>query len=174
MKNRNFTPLIWIVSVVVPLLVGLMLSPRFPQLDVGFDTSGLPRLNAFINSGVAILLVLGYVFVRKKNYRWHKRSMLGALLLSACFLISYVLYHISSGHTTYCDEGPVPAAVYFFVLISHIILSSVIIPLALFTINRALSERFDKHRRLARITLPLWLYVAVTGVLVYVMISPCY
>lgn len=173
-SERAYKRLIWGVSIVVPLLVAVMLSPSFPQLQLGFDTSWLPTLNASINSGVALLLVLGLVFIKRGQRVWHQRSMMGALILSALFLVSYVLYHISTGHTSYCDAGPVPAPVYYFVLISHITLSSIIIPLALFTVFRALSERFDKHRKLARITFPIWLYVAVTGVMVYFFISPCY
>jgi putative membrane protein len=174
MNDRVLKPLIWAVSILVPLAVAVLLNPRFPQLDIGFDTSFLPKLNAALNSGVTILLITGYILIRKGKIRQHKAAMLSAFGLSAVFLISYVLYHLSTGHTPYCEAGPVPPIVYYVVLISHIFLSIFIVPMALFTIYRALSERFDRHRKIARITLPLWLYVSITGVLVYFLISPCY
>lgn len=174
MTQKTSIRIIWGLSILVPLLVAVMLSPSFPQINVGFDTSILPKINASINSVVALLLILGLYFIKNKKIREHRNTMLTAFALSACFLISYILYHISTGHTSYCDAGPVPAPVYFFVLISHILLSSIIVPLALFSVFRGLSEQYDKHRKIARITFPIWLYVAVTGVLVYLMISPCY
>ena len=174
MNNRVYVPLIWGVSIVVPLLVAILLNPRFPQLDPGFDTSFLPRINAFINTGVSLLLIVGYVWIRQGKIAQHRAAMLSAFGLSSLFLISYVLYHISTGHTSYCADGPVPAGLYYFVLITHIALSIFIVPLACFSIYRALSERFARHKKIARITFPLWLYVSITGPLVYWMISPCY
>lgn len=172
--SKKYKPFIWIVSIVVPLLIAVMLNPRFPQIELGFDTYIFPRINAAINSMVSILLVIGFLLIRRGNVYWHKRIMLSAFALSALFLISYVLYHISTPHTEYCDAGPVAPEIYFFILITHIGLSIFIVPLASFSIFHALSETFDKHRKLARITFPIWLYVSITGVLVYFLISPCY
>lgn len=133
----------------------------------------LPLLNATVNGLTAILLVFGFIAIRKKNIILHKRIMVSCLLLSVVFLLSYVTYHSTHESTTYGGEGFI-RKFYYFILISHIILSAVIVPMVLFSYTRALSQRFDKHRRLARITLPLWFYVAITGVLVYFMISPYY
>lgn len=174
MNDRVYVPVIWGISIVVPLLVAILLNPSFPQIDLGFDTSILPRLNAIINSIVSVLLIVGYLMIRQGKIYQHRAAMLTAFGLSGLFLISYVLYHISTGHTAYCEAGPVAPAIYYFILISHIALSIFIVPLATFSIYRALSERFMKHKKLARITFPLWLYVSITGPLVFWMISPCY
>ncbi|MEL7531302.1 MAG: DUF420 domain-containing protein [Bacteroidota bacterium] len=100
--------------------------------------------------------------------------MLSAFSLSAFFLISYVLYHLAVGHVKYCDDGLVPATLYYVILISHIGLSAAIVPLATFSVYRGLSERYDKHRKIAKITFPIWLYVSITGVLVYFLVAPCH
>lgn len=172
--SKTWVRIIWVISIVIPLVVAVLLNPRFPQINLGFDTMILPKINAFINSGVSILLILGLIFIKQRKPDLHRMCMLGAFGLSAIFLVSYVLYHLSTGHTSYCEEGAVPAGVYYFVLITHILLSVFIVPLATFSIYRALTERLIEHRKLAKITFPLWLYVSVTGVLVYVLISPCY
>lgn len=174
-NDRIYVPIIWVLSVVVPLVVGVLLNPRLElNIDWGFNPYILPRLNAGINSIVSILLLIGFLFIRNKKIDWHRRAMLTAFGFSAVFLVSYVMYHLAVGHTPYCEGGLVSKGFYYTVLISHILLSVTIIPLASFSIYRGLNERFDKHRRLARITFPLWLYVSVTGVLVYFLIAPCY
>lgn len=174
-NERILVPVIWAVSIVVPLVVGVLLNPRLNlNIDWGFNPYLLPKLNAFINSCVSILLVLGFVFIKQKKIAWHRISMLTAFGFSAAFLVSYVMYHLAVGHTEYCEAGLVSSSVYYLVLISHIFLSATIIPLASFSIFRALSDRIDKHRKLARITFPLWLYVSVTGVMVYFFIAPCH
>lgn len=175
MNDRIYIPLIWTFSIVVPVAVGILLTPGLlPPISLGFDATILPKVNATINSIVSVLLILGFIFIRQKKITLHRTMMLSAFTLSAIFLITYVLYHLASGHVVYCEEGLVPKPVYYVVLISHILLSVTIIPLASFSIYRALSEKFDKHRKLARITFPLWLYVSVTGVLVYLFIAPCH
>lgn len=174
-KDKVYVPLIWVFSVVVPLVVGFLMNPRLGiSIDWGFNPYILPKLNAGINSLVSIFLVMGIVFIKQKNRIWHQRSMVTAFTLSALFLVSYVMYHLAVGHTPYCADGLVPTPLYYVILISHVLLSVVIIPLASFSIFRALNERYDKHRKLARITFPLWLYVSVTGVLVYFLIAPCH
>ena len=174
-NDRKYLPLIWAVSIIIPVGVGIILKPGLlPRLDPGFDPSILPALHATINATVALLLIAGYLLIRRGQARWHKRAMLSALALSLVFLVSYITYHLSAGHTPYCAEGLAPRSIYFFVLISHILLSVFIVPLALFSVYRGLSGSYDKHRKVAKIALPLWLYMAVSGVLVYLFMAPCY
>lgn len=171
---KLYVPLIWTLSIAVPLIVGTLVNPSLNiQLDLGFDASILSDIIASINSLVSILLIAGLYFIKQRNIKMHRASMLTAFGLSALFLVVYILYHLSVGHRVYCEDGLVPKALYYFTLISHIGLSVFIIPLASFSIFRALSETYDRHRKIAKITFPLWLYVSVTGVLVYFFISPC-
>ena len=129
----------------------------------------LPTLNATLNATSAVLLSIGYVFIRLGQRQNHKRCMLSALVVSALFLTSYVVYHAQVGSVPFKGVGAI-RAVYFTILISHVILAIAIVPLVNVTASRALSARYDKHRVIARWTLPLWLYVSVTGVVVYVML----
>ncbi len=131
--------------------------------------SDLPTVNATLNTISAILLTIGYVLIRQRRVEAHKRCMLAAFAVSVLFLISYVIYHAKAGSTPFTRQGWI-RPVYFTILISHIILAFVIVPLALRTLYLAWRERFEQHRRIAKITLPLWLYVSVTGVLIYVML----
>jgi putative membrane protein len=119
------------------------------------------------------MLIAGVISIKNKNMIAHKRFMTTAILLSILFLVSYVSFHLTSETTTYGGEG-ISKGIYYFILISHILLSIAIVPLVLITYVRALAERFDKHKKIARVTFPLWLYVTITGVLVYIMISPYY
>lgn len=173
-SNQRFKPLIWAVSIVVPLVVALLLNPRIPKIELGFDTYIFPKINAAINSTVSLLLIAGYIFIRRGQRKLHQYAMVSAFALSALFLVSYVLYHMSTASTPHCEGSPVPRALYLIILFSHIALSVTIIPLASFSIFHALGSRFDAHKRLTRYTFPLWLYVSITGVLVYLFISPCY
>lgn len=173
--DKRYVPLIWTVSIAIPLVVAILMTPDLlPKIELGFNPFILSGLNAAINSIVSVLLVLGFVFIRQRKIKQHRAMMLSAYSLSAFFLISYVLYHLSVGHVKYCEDGLLPAAWYYALLISHVVLSATIVPLSTFSIYRALSERYDKHRRIAKITFPLWLYVSVTGVIVYFLISPCH
>jgi putative membrane protein len=131
--------------------------------------SDLPTLNAALNATSAVLLSLGYYFIRKKAVSAHKRCMLGAFATSTLFLISYLTYHYHVGSVRF-DRGGWIRSVYFTILISHTILAAAIVPLVLVTLRRAWRARFDKHKRIARWTLPLWLYVSVTGVVIYWML----
>ncbi|TAJ81503.1 DUF420 domain-containing protein [bacterium] len=131
--------------------------------------SYLPGLNAALNSASAVLLTAGYLFIRNKKITAHKLCMLSAFTTSTLFLISYLAYHYQVGSVPFKGQGWI-RVVYFTVLISHTILAVVIVPLVLVTLTRALKGRFEKHRRIARWTLPLWLYVSITGVLVYWML----
>ncbi len=135
--------------------------------------SELPTLNAILNSISAILLVTGYFFIRRKNIKAHRASMVSAFVTSTLFLISYLTYHYYHGSTKFQGQGAI-RAVYFSILLTHTILAAAIVPMIFVTFSRALKERFDKHRRIARWTLPLWLYVSVTGVVVYLMLYQLY
>lgn len=175
MNDKIYIPTIWGASIAVPVVVGILLTPGLiPPVSLGFDPYLLSKLNAIINSCVSVLLVLGIVFIKQKKIALHRSMMLGAFGLSALFLVSYVLYHLSVGHTVYCEAGLVAKPVYYFTLISHILLSIFIIPLASFSIYRGLNDDIARHRKIAKITFPLWLYVSVTGVLVYLFIAPCH
>ncbi len=167
LKNR----LIWVISIAVPVVVAVLFF--LPGMNIDTDLTMLPALNACINGTVAVLLVTGLYFIRSGNRQWHKACMTAALGLSALFLVSYVIYHSATESTPYGGEGWI-RYVYFIILISHILLAIVILPLVLVTFSRALSEKFDKHKKLAKVTFPIWLYVSVTGVIVYLMIAPYY
>ncbi|MGE3274832.1 MAG: DUF420 domain-containing protein [Vicinamibacterales bacterium] len=129
----------------------------------------LPTLNAVLNGTSAVLLTAGYVLIRRGDRTRHRAVMLAAFATSALFLISYLVYHANVGSVPFQGQGAV-RVLYFAILISHIVLAAVILPMALMTLSRGLASRFDKHRRIARVTLPLWMYVSVTGVVIYVML----
>ena len=133
------------------------------------DVSDLPALNATLNGVAAVLLVTGYVLIRSGRQDAHKRAMLGALSTSALFLVSYVIYHLNAGSVPYQGEGLL-RVVYFFILVTHVILAAAVLPLALVTAARGLRADFARHVRIARWTFPIWLYVSVTGVVIYVML----
>ncbi len=166
----------WIVvlSVAIPLVVALLFGVNLRKL--GYDVeplSFLPPIYATINGITAILLVLAVIAVKKGNIKLHENLMKTAIACSVAFLAMYVAYHMTSDSTKFGGEGIVKY-VYFFILITHILLSIAIIPLVLITYVRALAQVFDKHKKIAKITFPIWLYVAVTGVIVYLMIAPYY
>jgi putative membrane protein len=133
------------------------------------DLTIFPTINAILNGTTAVLLVIGYILILNKKRSIHKKIMLTAFATSIAFLISYLYYHAHVGSIHFTGTGFI-RPVYFAILISHTILAVVIVPMAIVTLTRALSSRFDKHRKLARLTLPLWLYVSVTGVIVYLML----
>ena len=135
--------------------------------------SFLPTLNALLNSTSAVLLVVGYLFIRRKRVAAHKACMVSAFVVSALFLASYVYYHVHHGSTPFPGRGWV-RGVYFAILIPHVILAAAILPLALVTLYRAWKKDFDRHRRLARWTLPVWLFVSVSGVVIYWMLYRLY
>lgn len=135
--------------------------------------SDLPTLNATLNGIAALLLLLGYVFIKSGRPRQHQWCMIGALTTSALFLVSYVIYHLNAGSRPFEGQGAI-RVVYFAILITHVILAAVIVPLALVTAARGLRGQFDRHVRIARWTLPIWLYVSVTGVVIYLMLYQLY
>lgn len=129
----------------------------------------LPALNAALNATSFVLLTAGWFLIKSGRRQAHKRCMIAALVVSAAFLTSYVIYHLQVGSVPFQKTGWI-RTVYFLVLIPHVILAAAIVPMVLITVSRALSNRFDRHKQIAKITLPLWLYVSVTGVIVYVML----
>ena len=172
LKDKNFKGLILAISVVIPSLVAfLFFLPKSNEEIEGIMF--LPKLNAILNGSTSIILILAFIAIRKGNRKLHERLILTALSLSVLFLLSYVCYHSLAESTHFGGEGLIKT-VYFSILISHIVLAVLIVPLVLISLSRALSEKFTAHKKIARITLPIWLYVGITGVVVYLMISPYY
>lgn len=187
MKEKNLTVPIIILSIAIPLAVAFLIMVPQVKINPGFNTRSLPLFHAILNAITAILLLASLYFIKNKRILAHKRANLTAVTLSSIFLISYVIYHASNPSVRYGDlnhDGILSAQeklqsgtkryIYYLVLSSHIILSGIIVPLVLFTLQRAFQQKFDRHRRLARITWPVWFYVAISGVVVYLMINPYY
>jgi uncharacterized membrane protein YozB (DUF420 family) len=131
--------------------------------------ASLPAVNATLNAIAAVLLFCGYVMIRRRRIETHRKFMLAAFATSALFLVSYVVYHANIGSRPFTGQGPI-RVVYFSILITHVILAAAVLPMALITLTHALRARFDRHRRIARWTWPIWMYVSVTGVIVYLML----
>jgi len=170
MNNDTFwTRVIYVVSVVISLVVAfLILGPRPEGMEGSLDVSMLPFVNAMLNGITTLLLITGYVLIRSRMINAHKTIMLTSFGTSTLFLVSYVIYHwFKSGPKSYMGDYQI---IYYFILISHIILAAIIIPLALFTLYRGWVSQIEQHRRIAKITLPIWLYVSVTGVIIYQML----
>jgi putative membrane protein len=169
-KKEPYKKLIVVLSILIPLAVAILFG--MPKVK-GYDTSFLPPIYASINGLTAIVLVAAVIAIKNGKRVLHERLMKICILLSASFLIMYVLYHLTSEATAFGGQGVI-RTIYFFILITHILLSIGVIPLVLFTYVRGITGNFERHRALAKFTFPIWLYVAVTGVLVYLMISPYY
>ena len=169
MTDRLALRVIGLVSMLVVLSVAVLLLGRPGEVQRGYDISILPTLNAFLNGTSAVLLPVGFIFIRLRKVTAHKTCMVTAFGVSSLFLISYLIYHYQAGSVPFVGTGWI-RPVYFTLLTSHIVLAACIVPLALMTIYRAWTEQFEKHMRIARWTLPLWLYVSVTGVIVYWML----
>jgi uncharacterized membrane protein YozB (DUF420 family) len=135
--------------------------------------SDLPALNASLNATAALLLVIGYMLIRRGRIRQHRAAMIAACATSALFLTSYLIYHANIGSKPFLGRGPI-RVVYFTILITHVILAAAVLPLAIVTLSRGLSSRFERHVAIARWTFPIWLYVSVTGVIVYLMLYRMY
>lgn len=166
----------WVIGIISIAVVGVVAFLIHQSQNISAaDTSIyiLPKLNAVINSITFILLLTGYYFIRQKKILIHRTIMLSAFVFSSIFLVLYIIYHYSAPETKFGGEGPV-RIIYFFLLISHILLAISIIPLAFITLFRGLNLDFRKHKKIARITLPIWLYVSLTGVIVYLLIAPYY
>jgi putative membrane protein len=169
---KKLKVLAWVVSALVLALVAIMQRVRLP-LPEGVDLSFLPGFYAGVNALAALVLVAAIVFIKQGKVGAHRAAMMFAMVLSVFFLLSYVAYHLTSDPTRYGGEGPM-RTVYFLLLITHIITAAVSFPFILFTFIAAWTNRFDAHRRLARWVFPLWLYVAVTGPIIWWMIRPFY
>ena len=168
--EKKLNRLSWIVSIAVFLLVVMM---RKIKINTDIDFTFLPPLYSSLNAITALLLIAALVYIKKGMANQHRKVMTMALGTSVLFLLCYVVYHITTPETLYCQEGAI-RYVYFTLLISHIILAAVILPFILFTYIRAYTNQFDKHKAMARWVFPLWLYVAMTGPIIYVMLRPCY
>jgi len=178
--------LIWTVSIIVFVAVAFLSKYKL-TIDLGFNPHLFAKANAFINSVVAFLLLAGLIAIKQKKYSLHKMIMLNAIALSVLFLLCYIGHHLLAGETRYGDinhDGLVDDAeilqagclrtFYYIILITHIPLAAIILPFILFTAYRALTGEYEQHKKLTRITWPVWFYVAITGVIVYYMISPYY
>jgi putative membrane protein len=160
----------YILSAIVLLLVGMM---RRVKIDLGINFDFLPPIHALLNTGAAICLVMALVYIKKKDVATHRKFVYGAMLCSALFLLCYVLYHFTTQETKYCGEGTM-RLVYFGFLISHIILAAVSLPFILLTFIKGYCGLVEEHRKMAKIVYPVWLYVAITGPICYLLLYPCY
>jgi len=185
-NDRRAKIFIWSVSIIVFLVIAILSKVKL-NVDLGFNPHLFAKANAFINFSVTILLLAGLWAIKRKKYLLHKRIMVAAIILSILFLVSYICHHLFAGETKFgdidhngivsLDEKTMAGSlriVYYFILGTHIPLAGIILPFILFTAYRSLTGEYERHKKLARITWPVWLYVAITGVAVYLMISPYY
>jgi putative membrane protein len=170
LKEKRLNKLIRIISFAIPIVVALLFGIKIPNVE---PLSFLPPIYATINAVTAILLIAAVVAIKNGRQRTHQRLMTTNIVLSALFLVMYVAYHMTSETTVYGGEGAMKY-VYYFILMTHIVLSISVIPLVLITYSKVYLDDFESHRHWAKYTFPIWLYVAITGVLVYIMISPYY
>lgn len=171
-NDRKAKLLIYTFSVIIFLLIAALGRTRL-NVDVGFDIHIFAAINAVINTIVTILLVVALVAVKQRKLVLHKNVMLAAMWLSVLFLISYVAHHLLAGDTRFGGVGSI-RYLYFFILITHIVLAAVILPFILFTAYRAMIGEYEVHKKIARITWPIWFYVSLSGPIIYLMISPYY
>ena len=173
-QERVFKRLFILVSFLIPAIVAvLLLIPKSSANEIQPWLYSLPFYNAIINTLTAVLLVLGFYFVKNAKVKLHKISMISAFLLGCIFLILYVIYHSNAPSTKFGGEGAI-RYLYFFFLLSHVLMAFIVVPLVLSAVYFAVSDNIDKHRKVVKFTFPVWLYVSVTGVIVYLMISPYY
>lgn len=168
--EQRLNKLAYVVSIVVLLLVGLM---RRVKIDTDIDFSFLPPLHATLNGLTAVILVVALYFIKNGQVENHRKAIYAAMVCSALFLLSYVVYHFTTPETRYGGEGAM-RTVYFFFLITHVVLAALTLPFILLTFIRAYTNQFDRHKKMARWLFPLWLYVAVTGPICYLMLKPYY
>lgn len=171
--DKIAVPVIVGLSIAVPVLVLILMYLPERYNIFGTQSGTFPLFHAVLNASTAFLLISGYFCMSIGNIKWHRNLMITAFFLSAIFLVSYVISKISNDPVPFGGEG-VLRYLYFFILITHIILSAIIVPLVLFTMYRGLSGQYEKHKKIARWTFPVWLYVAITGVLVYLFMLPYY
>ena len=177
MKKQDsiFIPIIISLSIIIPIAVALLM--LFPDVfhieSANYDFSSLPFFHAILNGSTAVLLLTGFILIKNKKTNAHKISMMSAFVLSSVFLISYVTSKLTIDPVPFGGEEFIRIT-YFFVLITHIILSVAVLPLALFSIYRGITGEFDKHKKIVKWTFPIWMYVAITGVMVYIFMTPYY
>ena len=169
-REKKLNRIAIVLSCLVFLVVGLM---RRIKIPIDFDLSFLPAVNATLNSTTAILLILGLFFIKQKNIKLHKRTMSLAIILSSLFLVCYVAYHLTTPETKFGGEGLI-RTVYLVILLTHIVLAAVILPFILFTYIRAITGSYERHKKLARLLFPFWLYVAISGPVIFWMLRPYY
>lgn len=172
-KNDKRANLLIILFSAIVFVAVVFLSKIKLEVELPFDVHVFAKINAIINSAVSVLLVVALIAVKNGQYKLHKSLMLTAMILSLLFLVSYICHHLLSDSTAYGGEGTI-RYLYYFILVSHILLAAIILPFILYTSYRALIAEWPSHRKLAKITWPIWFYVSVTGVVVYYMISPYY
>ena len=172
-KNDKAARWLIITTSFVVFAAVVLLSEVKLDVQLGFDVHLFAKINAIINSAVSVLLIWGLITVKRRQYAAHRRTMIAAIVLSCLFLVSYICHHLFAGDTKFGGVGGI-RYFYFIILITHIILAAVILPFILYTAYRGLTAEWIRHRKLAKITWPIWLYVSVSGVLVYLMISPYY
>lgn len=169
-QEKKYNKWVVVLSIAIPLVVAALFGIKIPNVE---PLTFLPPIYASINAFTALILVLAFMAIRRKNIQLHKKLMKIAIVLSALFLGMYMAYHMTSDSTKFGAEGLIKY-LYYFILITHILMSIVVIPFVLITFVRAITNNIERHKKIARITFPLWLYVAISGVLVYIMISPYY
>ncbi len=186
--KKNYSLLIWILSVAIPVVVGILIFAPQKIEGSGEWVYLLPHLNATFNSVTSIVLILGLLFILRKNIKAHRLMMSISFTLGSLFLISYVIYHATADSTVFGDlngngvlddsekteEMMFLRSVYLVILLSHILLAAIVVPFVLFAFYFALTDKIDKHKKIVKFTFPIWLYVSITGVVVYLMISPFY
>ncbi|MGB3467957.1 MAG: DUF420 domain-containing protein [Cyclobacteriaceae bacterium] len=186
-SNKSTVTIIAIISVIIPVAVAVLIYLPQKQNFLGEWVNGIPAFNAFINTLTSILLLSALVAIKQGNIKLHRALMTAAFVVGAVFLVSYILYHLSVPSTMFGDlnkdgelsdpeklEAGNLRYAYYFVLLSHILLSIVVVPLVLMAFYFALTEKIEKHKKIVKFTFPIWLYVSVTGVLTYLLISPYY
>lgn len=171
-KEQKANRVITILSLAIPIAVAVLLGIR-QKVDLGSWTTYLPHLNGIINYITSVLLLVGFYFIRQKNIVAHKRTMLAAFTFGSLFLVSYVLYHLTNESTPFGGQGWI-RPVYYFLLVSHIVLSVVVVWFVLRAVYFALSGQISRHKQTVKYAFPIWLYVSVTGVIVYLLIKPYY
>lgn len=171
-QEQKANRLINTLAIAIPVTVAILLGIR-QKVDLGNWTTYLPHINGIINSLTAVLLMVGLYFIRQKNVIAHKRTMLTAFTLGSLFLVSYVLYHLTNESTPFGGQGWV-RPVYYFLLVSHIVLSVIVVWFVLRAVYFALSGQIARHKQTVKYAFPIWLYVSITGVIVYLMIRPYY
>ena len=172
-KKQKYQRIINILAIAIPVAVAAILGIR-QKIDLGPWTKVLPHVIGVLNTLTAILLLLGYYFIRKNNRAAHRQMMTGAFILGSLFLVCYVLYHISNESTPFGGQGNILRFTYYFLLISHIALSIVVVWFVLRAVYFGYSNQLAEHRKAVKYAFPIWLYVSITGVIVYLMISPYY